>query len=130
MAIFVTTNWSGTNWIIVPTNNIALVPGTTNAVSVSTIDGGCESPPIVESNPQFYVDNHDKTFSSLPEYSLIAPAFNVQYDGMTLKLSAQVHITASVTNHIKIGVEDYKDSNWDTAIFLKKWEQESCSDCD
>ena len=130
MAIFVTTNWSGTNWIIDRTNNIALVPGTTNAVSVSSINGGCTYQPIVESNPQFYVDNADPTYSSLPEYSLNTPAFNVQYDGMTILLTGRVWINANVTNHIKIAIEDFNDPVYDSSIFIRKWAVDSCAECE
>ena len=134
MAIFVTTNLSGTNWIIDPTNNIAFVPLNTNLVSVSSINGGYTNASnhatIPASNPQFYVDNHDPSFQSLPQYSLNYPAFKIQYDGMTLKLTASIHIDASVTNHIKMAIEDYLDKNWDSAVFLEKWKQESCATCE
>jgi hypothetical protein len=30
------------------------------------------------------------------------PVFNIQYDGMTVLLTAQASITAGVTNHFKI----------------------------
>ncbi len=45
--------------------------------------------------------------------------FNVQYDGMTTNLTAQIHIIAGVTNHIKIAIADYYDTAVDSAVFLK-----------
>ncbi len=103
MAIFVSTNYVGTNWI--NTNNIALVPGTTNSVSVSTINEN--------SNPQFYVDNGD------PKYSTNAPVANVQYDGFTTLLSAQTQILPGITYHIKIAIADFDDNGYDSAVFIK-----------
>ena len=42
LGIFVSTNFDGTNWVNSITNDLALVPGTTNVpVTVDTINGGC-----------------------------------------------------------------------------------------
>ncbi len=125
MAIFVSTNRVGTNWINSITNDIALVPGTTNVpVSVNTINGGFFYDGRVHdapTNPQYYVDNDDPGHSAVPPYATTAPAFNIQYDGMTVLLTTQTYITAGVTNHIKIAIADYGDWVWDSAVFLKTW---------
>jgi hypothetical protein len=119
MAIFVSTNFDGTNWLNGPTNDFALVPGTTNVpVNVSTINGGCSQEYISPTNPQYYVDNHDPDYSAMSPYAAPAGAFNIQYDGMTVLLTAQIPITAGVTNHVKIGVEDYDDDEYDSAVFI------------
>jgi len=123
MAIFVSTNRVSTNWINSITNDIALVPGTTNVpVSVNTINGGCvsdangnyDSP----TNPQYYVDNRDPVFRAVPPYAVAAPVFNIQYDGMTVLLTAQANISANVAYHIKIAIEDYGDADYDSAVFI------------
>ena len=120
MAIFVSTNRVGTNWINSITNDIALVPGTTNVpVSVNTINGGCEQYHILPTNPQYYVDNHDPDYSAMPPYAAPAPEFKIQYDGMTVLLTAQTFISANVTNHVKIAIADYLDPNWDSAVFIR-----------
>jgi hypothetical protein len=130
MAIFISTNRVGTNWANSITNNIALVPGTTNLlVSVNTINGGCgldaNNNHDFPTNAQYYVDNHDPNWLAVSLYATAAPAFNIQYDGMTVLLTAQVPITANVTNHVKIAVADYAgttdDSIYDSAVFLKPW---------
>jgi hypothetical protein len=121
MAIFVGTNRMATNWI--NTNNIALVPGTTLPVSVNTINGGysLRSQQIPPTNPQYYADNHDPTFPAMPPYGAPAPVFNVQYDGMTVLLTAQIQIVANVTNHVKIAIADFQDDLYDSAVFIKSW---------
>jgi hypothetical protein len=126
MAIFVSTNRDGTNWLNSITNDLALVPGTTNlAVSVNNINGGCVSDFVGSydspTNPQYYVDNADPNAFSVPPYQVAAPAFNVQYDGMTVLLSAQAQIVAGITNHVKIAVADYGDYRYDSAVFIKAW---------
>jgi hypothetical protein len=106
MAIFVSTNCVGGQWI--NTNNIALVPGTNQPVTVNTITGGGGIFNAPASNPQYYVDN-----------PVNQGKFNIQYDGMTFRLTATVTISPNVTNHIKIAVEDYNDAVLDSAVFIK-----------
>ena len=123
MAIFVSTNRMGTNWINSITNDIALVPGTTNVpVSVNTINGGCAKNVFayydVPTNPKYYVDNDDPSYSAVPPYAALAPVFNIQYDGMTVLLTAETYISAGVTNHVKIAIADYLDASWDSAVFI------------
>lgn len=118
MAIFVSTNYNGTNWVINTTNNIALVPGTSTAVTVNSINGGgtnISNVYVPPANPQYYVDNGD------PNYSTKTPIFNLQYDGTTVLLTAQIQVSANVTNHIKIAIEDFGDAILDSALFLKAW---------
>ena len=126
MAVFVSTNVAGTNWINSITNDIALVPGTTNlAVSVNSINGGCVADVhgsyTFPFNPHCYVDNADPDFVAVPPYQVSAPVFNVQYDGMTVLLSAQAQISAGITNHVKIAIADYGDAIYDSAVFIKAW---------
>ena len=130
MAIFVSTNRVGTTWVNSITNDLALVPGTANVpVGVNTINGGCvdlayggSATPI---NAQYYIDNHDPDHSAATN---AAPAaiFNIQYDGMTVLLTAQAYIAAGITNHVKIAIADYADTVYDSAIFLKAWKPSPC----
>jgi hypothetical protein len=111
MAIFVTTNHNGTIWINASSNNIALVPGTTNTpVSVNTINGGGVNHDsqiyIPPTNPQYYRSNDP-------------PALNIQYDGLTVLLTAEAQISPGVLHHIKIAIADYGDDVYDSAVFLK-----------
>jgi len=126
MAIFVSTNRVGTNWVNSITDDLALVPGTTNVpVSVNSINGGCVSDAYYgydsPTNAQYYVDNHDPDYSAVPPYAVAAPVFNIQYDGMTVLLTAQAPISANVTNHVKITIADYGDWIYDSAAFLRAW---------
>jgi hypothetical protein len=133
IAIFVSTNYNGTNWIINTNNDIALVPGTNQPISVNAINGGGHS--LVDStvdpasNPLFYVDNKDPVYSPLPAYAATAPVYNVQYEGTTVLLTAQIYVSANVTNHIKIAIVDYFDRFYDSAVFIKAWSSESCCQC-
>ena len=133
MAIFVSTNQIGTNWINDVTNNIALVLGTTNVpVSVNTINGGyydltSSTVYATPTNEVYYVDNHDPnaSYSAVPPYAVVAPIFKIQYDAMTVLLTVQIQIPANITNHIKIAIADYAgsigDRIYDSAVLIKAW---------
>lgn len=86
--------------------NIALIPGTTDPVTINTVND------VV--NPQYYVDNGDgftAPFNSSPTY--------VQYDGLTTVMTALAQVICGETYHIKIVVGDANDSVWDSAVFLE-----------
>ena len=87
--------------IFVDHTNIALVPFTSQPVTVNTINAG--------TNSQYYVDNS------------CMPAFNVQYDGMTTLLTAQAQISPDIPHHVKMAVADCGDEYYDSAIFIKAW---------
>jgi hypothetical protein len=53
--------------------------------------------------------------------AVAAPVFSIQYDGMTVLLSAQAQLSAGVTNHVKIAIADYGDAGYDSAVFIKDW---------
>jgi hypothetical protein len=125
MAIFVSTNHVGMQWVIGPTNNIALIPCTSNEiVAVNKIGGGFTDPYYAPANAQYYIDNHDPvSASSAAPHAAGESAFNIQYDGMTVLLTTQLFVTANVATHIEIGIEDYSEPSFDSAVFLRAWSQ-------
>ena len=107
------------------------MPCTTNvAVTVNRIHGGCiedfYQQYVFPTNALYYVDNHDLQYQAVPPYLVGEPVFDIQYDGMTILLSAEVWISADVTNHVIIGVEDYSDESFDSAVFLRAWSPDNC----
>lgn len=85
--------------------NIALIPGTTDPVTINTVNDF--------SNTAFYVDNGDgytPPFNTDPSY--------VQYDGFTVPITARAHVICGETYHIKIALGDANDTAWDSAVFL------------
>jgi hypothetical protein len=133
MAIFVTTNLSGTNWVNDVTNNIAIVPCTdTNPVpiTVNTVRGGTTNDAVdnafvAPTNAQYYLDNSDEAYGSVPPHLTEVPVLNTQYDGMTVLLEATTTVEAGVTTHVKIAIADYSDLVWDSSVFLERWSENS-----
>jgi hypothetical protein len=37
---------------------------------------------------------------------------------MTVLLTTEATFYANVTNHVKIGIADYGDNDWDSAVFI------------
>lgn len=91
---------------IVGTENIALVPGTTDPVSIDNIND------VV--NPEYYVDNGDG-FS--PPYS--TDDYYIQYDGFTTVLTATALVIPCETYHLKLVVADALDCILDSGVFIE-----------
>ncbi len=77
--------------------NVALIPSTSIPVTINNVND--------VDYPQYYVDNQTSP--------------NIEYDGMTVTLTATKSVTACATYHIKLAVADVLDDAWDSAVFLK-----------
>jgi gliding motility-associated-like protein len=77
--------------------NIALIPGTATAVSINNVND--------VDYPQYYIDNQASP--------------NIEYDGLTVTLTATIPVTQCETYHIKLAVADVGDAIYDSAVFLK-----------
>jgi gliding motility-associated-like protein len=100
--------------------NIALIPNTTNFVSIANLSGGCDGlaqPGDAQCHScEYYVHNGDgftEPFSVENTY--------VQYDGLTVLLTASHEgLQCGETYHIKLALADVSDSAWDSGVFLKE----------
>lgn len=81
----------------VPSQNIALVPGTQIPVSIDNVNA--------QSNSSFYVDNANGTA--------------LQYDGYTVPLTAQFYADSGVVYTLTIAIGDVGDGIFDSGVFLK-----------
>ena len=76
--------------------NIAMVPSTSDFVSINTINS--------TTNSQYYVDNSN--------------GMNIEFDAFTTELIASAIVVPNETYHIKIAIADVSDSVFDSGIFL------------
>ena len=81
--------------------NIALVPGTSDFVSINNVNDAM--------NADYYVDNDDMT---------LGDSTQIEYDGFTVPLTAVANVTPGETYHVKIVVADAGDSVLDSGVFL------------
>ncbi|MBU0487270.1 MAG: choice-of-anchor L domain-containing protein [Bacteroidetes bacterium] len=83
---------------IMGTRNMALIPGSSDTVSINNINNGSYS--------QFFNDN-------------TTGAVNIQCDGFTDVFTASTYVQACASYHIKIIIGDVGNHNRDSWIFLK-----------
>lgn len=86
--------------------NIALIPGTTDPVSIFNVND--------VSNPEYYIDNGD---------GFTAPyatdEYYIQYDGFTTVLTAKKAVIPCETYHLKLAIADAVDCALDSGVFIK-----------
>lgn len=82
--------------------NLALVPGTSDALSVENVNNA--------SNSQFYIDNGT---GGTPFDNLF-----VQYDGFTKKLESKIAVIPCQVYSLKLAICDVKDDLYDAGIFI------------
>ena len=89
--------------------NCALVPGTTEPVSINTINNGNDAGgDTTPHHPEFFLDN-------------VRPAVTIdtQMDGLTPVFTCTADVSPGVSNHMKLAISDASDPILDSAAFLK-----------
>ncbi len=107
------------------TQNLALVPGTTNSCSVNTVNGGvlgCNADGTVSDLAQSaqYINNGHSISGSCNDGSG-TPVIHSEYNGFTHLFAAKMEglaTGASNVYHFKIAIADTGDSNLDSAVFI------------
>lgn len=84
---------------IVGTQNIAMIPGTTNPVTIDNINAN--------SNSNYFINNSDTANSVL------------QYDGYTTPFLLSQNIQIGQTYHFKIVIADINDNELDSGVFIE-----------
>lgn len=86
--------------------NIALIPNSTNIVSINTVNGGTSAgsaSPCILTNTQYFTANPSGT----------------AYGGCTTVLTAKAKVLPCHTYHIKLVIADLGDNSYDSAVFLE-----------
>lgn len=88
--------------------NCAVVPGTSDPVSINTINGG--NPLGTDAvHPEFYRDN---TFGE-------GSPIDSEMDGLTTVLTCTAAVNADVPNHMKLAIADASDFSLDSNVFIQ-----------
>ncbi|QSS96221.1 choice-of-anchor L domain-containing protein [Psychroflexus sp. ALD_RP9] len=100
--VFILTDQNGNQ------ENLALVPGTTDPISVTTVSPGTQTgcSPV---NADFFGEEY---------YGAVAPVAPIEYQGRTAVLTASTNINPGEVYNIKMIIADRGDSAFDSAIFL------------
>ncbi|MEL6357033.1 MAG: choice-of-anchor L domain-containing protein, partial [Bacteroidota bacterium] len=93
--------------------NAALVPGTSDAVSINTINH--------TTNSSSYIPNElnaDQILCGLDQ--VVNPKLQlIEYDGLTTVLTAELRLFPCETYHIRLVIADVGDANLDSAVLLE-----------
>lgn len=87
--------------------NVALLPNSSTAVAINTVNNGNSFDGTPPSNPQFFVDNYTSA------------QLQIQLDGLTTVLTVTANVNVGQTNHIKLAIADTSDSILDSAVFIQ-----------
>lgn len=82
---------------IVGSQNVALIPGTTTAVSVNTVNA--------TQNQAYYINNNGGN--------------SIQYDGFTTVLEGKIAVQQCETYHLKLAVADVVDGIYESGVFIQ-----------
>src|SRR5690606_9234030 len=93
--------------------NLAVVPGTTTPVSVTTIRDAAYNAGCTSVNPEYYGNYY-------PDKSPLAP---IDFRRHTVSLTAYSPVTPGNPYHIKLAIADFgpygADSSYDSAVFIE-----------
>jgi GEVED domain/SdrD B-like domain len=118
---------------ITGTANIARLSTTLSPISINQINRGIKGvastgtavAPCTLTNGAFYVKNIGELTAestgtpNSPLGTATSNAFtNLQYDGFTTPLTAQVKVTPGLTYTVKVVIADIGDSAWDSGLFI------------
>ncbi len=104
--------------------NLAVVPGTSLPVAISTVNSGnpgidstagiCTSENLANAN--YFINNSNGT--------------TIQYEGFTTVLIAEAPVICGSTYHIKIAIADVDDGIWDSGVFLESGSLSTSNSCE
>ena len=101
----------------VPSENVALVPGTNQPVSVRTINHRNGN------NPELYRGNPHPATELLPtcrgEGTPTERLGQIEFDGQTVVLTARLELEVCATYRIRLVIGDVADGRLDSAVFLE-----------
>jgi hypothetical protein len=99
---------------ITGTKNLAVLPNSNIPVTINSINP--------DSNSQYYIDND--YFEYLINGNQIPPSldsarfFNLEYDGLTVVLTARTQVQPGQTYHLILAIEDVGDDILDAGVFI------------
>ncbi|WP_237274659.1 choice-of-anchor L domain-containing protein, partial [Tenacibaculum ovolyticum] len=114
-----------------PALNLAIVPGTSNAVSINNLNAGFKgcaqdgTTPTDLTQSALYINNgHSLDNDADPNNSAScslndqAKPIHVEFNGITKKFTTNINLIVGVTYHMKIAIADVGDASLDSGVFV------------
>ncbi|MEO8763554.1 MAG: choice-of-anchor L domain-containing protein [Ginsengibacter sp.] len=102
---------------ITGTQNIALLPGTTIPVAINNVNKGQLGE--TASNPQYFINNDDRTLPTIPQPPDPNRYATLEYDGLTVRLSVNITVIPGQTYTLTLGIQDVGDGILDSGVFIE-----------
>ena len=103
--------------------NWAIVPGTEQAVAINTINNGNPAGTLTPSNPHLYRDNDPINRPA------VAPAINIEADGLTVVLTLTADVVPGQTHTMKLAIADAGDTSFDSWVFIEAQSFRAVENC-
>ncbi|MCD8448078.1 choice-of-anchor L domain-containing protein, partial [Tenacibaculum dicentrarchi] len=112
-----------------PALNLAVVPGTTNAVSINYVNAGSQGcqgngQPVDLTQSSLYINNGHTLDDGNPATNIPcsgsggASPIYVEFNGITKKFSTNINLIVGVNYHMKIAIADVGDATYDSGVFV------------
>ncbi|WP_438424116.1 choice-of-anchor L domain-containing protein [Aquimarina macrocephali] len=114
-----------------PALNLAVVPGTSNSVSINNVNAGFKgcaqdgfTPVDLTQSSLFIQNGHSNDDDANPNNSAACSSndqtkpVHVEFNGITKKFSANIYLTVGVTYRMKIAIADVGDQSLDSGVFI------------
>jgi gliding motility-associated-like protein len=106
------------------TKNFAVAPFSDSPIAVNTVNNGspgvnADGTASIYTNSAYFIDNNDGTPGPV----------TCEMDGLTIKLTASIHLTPGLTYHLKFALADVGDNSWDTSVFIESITLFDTADC-
>ncbi len=97
--------------------NLATLPGSDIPVTINTVNNG--TPGSASGGPQNCIDLDPNWTANSIYYTDNGGSMTIQFDGMTVVLTATSPVICGETYHIKLAIADGGDSAWDSGVFIE-----------
>ncbi|TDH26761.1 HYR domain-containing protein [Segetibacter sp. 3557_3] len=111
---------------IVGKKNLAVLPSSTIPVAINNVNKG-RAPSTPASNPQYFINNDNRTLPLIVQPPNPVIYQNLEYDGLTVVLTATVTVTPGATYSLKFAIQDAGDPVYDSGVFIEGGSIQSCT---
>lgn len=96
--------------------NLAIVPGTTDPISVVTIRNSLHNGGCADANPEYFFEFYSANGANNGQPHITNP---INFNGWTVPMTAKSEVVPGNTYHIKMVIQDRGDSSYNSAVFLE-----------
>ncbi len=96
--------------------NLAIVPGTTDPISVVTIRNSLHNGGCADANPEYFFEYYSANGANNGQPHITNP---INFNGWTVPMTAKSEVVPGNTYHIKMVIQDRGDSSYNSAVFLE-----------